>query len=434
MVDRVAEVEAAIRQSYREVELAVRQATMLVGHDGTVISAHKLGPLVGRGDDELTGHGPVPPGWSLVDEHGMPASDEVHPVVRARSTGKNVIGVVGLVDPDGLTWPLRISAHPVDDDTVAVDAAVEAADRRPRGRERVEAAERRFEAMAELLPVAVYEATSAGEIVFINAAFARLTGYRSADDVPDLPLLEIVHPDDLATVLDAAARAPEERLYQARYRVQHLDGSARWVTSRMAILVDDEGTAAGFVGAIEDVDDLHRAEQDARDRQAELAHNARHDSLTGLANRSVLDERMGAARLGATGPVLAFFADVDRFKTINDSHGHAAGDAVLIEIGRRLADVVRDDDLLVRMGGDEFVGWCAAPRRDADVKRLAERLVASVSAIPVRVGSDAFAVSISVGLAVASPAEIAQVLSRADHALYDAKRAGRDCWILDGSD
>lgn len=431
MADSVAEVEEAIRRSYRNVELAVREATVLLGHDGVVRSAHKLGPLLGRTDDDFVGHPLVPPGWELVDERDGRADLRDHPAERARRSGRTESGVVGLVDPDGLTWPLRITAHPVEDDAVAVDLSVEAADRRPRARERIETAERRFAAMAQLLPVAVYEATVTGEIVFINAAFSRLTGYRTAREVPDLPMLQIVHPDDLASVLDAASRAPEEQEYEARYRVRHLDGTDRWVTSRMSILVDDEGTTAGFVGAIEDVDDLHRAEQAARERQAELAHNARHDALTGLANRSVLDDRLAAARLGPTGPVLAFFADVDRFKTINDEHGHGVGDAVLVEVARRLSAVVRDDDLLVRMGGDEFVGWCAAPRRDHDVKRLADRLVETVSGTPIRLGSRRLDVSVSIGLARGAGASVNDVLARADRSLYEAKRAGRDRWAID---
>ncbi len=432
---RVETIEEEIRRSYREVELAVRQATLLLDHEGVVVGAHKLGPLVGRHDDELIGAGPVPDGWRLVDADGEPADLGDHPAERARQTRRKVTAVVGLVDPDGLTWPLRITAHPVEhDDEVAVDASIEAADRRPRARQRVEAAERRFAAMAELLPVAVYEATVTGEIVFINAAFTRLTGYRSAAEVPDLPMLEIVHPDDVSLVLDAAARAPEERSYQARYRVRHLDGSERWVTSRMSVLVDDVGTAAGFVGAIEDVDDLHRAEQQARARQAELAHHARHDPLTGLANRGALDERLAAAGAGSAGPVLAFYVDVDRFKAINDRYGHRAGDAVLVEVARRLSGVLRDDDLLVRMGGDEFVGWCAAPRRQEDVKGLADRLVGAVSEAPVRVGDHAIDVTVSAGVAVAGTDAVAALLGRADRALYAAKRSGRDRWKIDGED
>ncbi len=425
MAARRDDTEGEIRRLYRSVELAVRPATLTVGHDGRIVLAHKLGALLGTADEHLVGQPVVPEGWHLLDEDGRRVRDDEHPAARCATTGREVTAVVGLVAPGGrVTW-LRCSAHPVvDDPAVAVDVSIEDHDRRARTREAVEASERRFRTLAELVPVAIYEASASGEITYVNAAFTRLTGYADPTDVPDLPMLQIVHPDDLHVVLEAAGRSPERGAYQARYRVVHLDGSARWVTSRMSLLVDDVGRVAGFVGAIEDVDDLQRAEQEARRQQDELSRLARHDSLTGLPNRSVLDERIAAARVRG-GAALALFVDLDHFKAVNDVHGHAVGDEVLVEVAARLAEVVRDGDLVVRIGGDEFAGWCAVPSSPRAVAGVGQRLADAVAARPVETAVGPLRITASVGVATCRPGGVEDLLARADAALYRAKAAGR---------
>jgi diguanylate cyclase (GGDEF)-like protein len=161
----------------------------------------------------------------------------------------------------------------------------------------------------------------------------------------------------------------------------------------------------------------------------ELAHRASHDELTGLPNRAALDEVLrdvlsGPAR---TDPLAVLFVDVDRFKLINDSLGHAAGDALLTELSQRFDIVLRPGDLVARLGGDEFVVVLrGASALGAEV--VAERLL-DVVRRPIEVQGRKVVITASVGICDAQPdADAETILRDADVALYRAKDAGRDQW------
>ena len=156
------------------------------------------------------------------------------------------------------------------------------------------------------------------------------------------------------------------------------------------------------------------------------------DVLTGLLNRRGFDERLRRLlqRGDAQPPVLALL-DVDHFKRINDSHGHAVGDAVLSGIGERLRDVLRPLDLAVRLGGEEFAVIWGRPAAGGDAG-LGERVRTAIAAQPFMTAAGPLAVTVSVGVARARGASEAPeaLFSRADEALYEAKRAGRDRVVL----
>jgi diguanylate cyclase (GGDEF)-like protein len=154
-----------------------------------------------------------------------------------------------------------------------------------------------------------------------------------------------------------------------------------------------------------------------------LAALAQHDSLTGLANRSLLQERLEAA-VGAEMSTLVIAVDIDGFKPVNDSHGHATGDALLVEIARRLETCIRDGDTAARTGGDEFtlVLPGSAPARGP---KIAQRIL-DAFAVPFVVGGSRLNVSASIGIAVGPLRTDARVLlEQADAAMYSAKLSGR---------
>ncbi len=163
--------------------------------------------------------------------------------------------------------------------------------------------------------------------------------------------------------------------------------------------------------------------------QAQLAYQAQHDPLTGLANRTVLGEHLDRG-----GPTVLLYLDLDGFKEVNDTHGHDAGDAVLVAVAERLSRAVRAGDLVARLGGDEFVVACPGAT-SADGVRLAERILREVD-LPVPFRGARLGVGASIGIAVhgaGSPeATPRAALRSADEAMYEAKRRGRGCWVLAG--
>lgn len=184
-----------------------------------------------------------------------------------------------------------------------------------------------------------------------------------------------------------------------------------------------------FHEATEQAATLRRSLSRRQSLEVELRHQALHDSLTGLANRALLDDRVqqALARAPRAGLAVALcFCDLDGFKTVNDSLGHQAGDDMLVAAGKRLAAVVRPGDTVARLGGDEFAVLLEHIDDPAAATAVAERIV-SVMRQPVAVQGRPIATSVSVGVAVATTGTTAaQLLREADAAMYEAKAAGKD--------
>jgi diguanylate cyclase (GGDEF)-like protein len=160
--------------------------------------------------------------------------------------------------------------------------------------------------------------------------------------------------------------------------------------------------------------------------QAQLAFQARHDPLTGLANRSVL-----TAELERPGPIAVLYLDLDGFKQVNDTHGHAAGDLVLSTVAKRLSAAVRATDLVVRLGGDEFVLLCPG-LPEAEAIRLAERVLSDVAS-PIAFRGEPLDIGASIGIAAyGDDVPESDVLRSADMAMYQAKKQGRGRWVMAG--
>ncbi len=238
---------------------------------------------------------------------------------------------------------------------------------------------------------------------------------------------------------DRAATARLFHLHEARnvpVVVRHrlaVDGesAARWVLGQMrAAAWDHTGRPTRLLGTMQDITEQKTAED-------LLEHQALHDSLTGLVNRGVLMDRLSRvlARPAPDGSrVAVVFLDLDQFKWVNDSHSHAAGDSLLVDVARRLEEAIRPSDTLARFGGDEFVVLCEQLADEDDVLALVDRLT-QVLARPFvlrgAVGEADVRVTASMGVATASPAwggspDQADLLIRdADIAMYRAKERGR---------
>jgi len=169
-------------------------------------------------------------------------------------------------------------------------------------------------------------------------------------------------------------------------------------------------------------------------REASAQHQALHDQLTGLANRALLEDRLSQAltRYRRSGEQVALLMlDLDRFKQVNDTLGHNAGDKLVAEVGDRLRSLLRETDTVARIGGDEFAIVQVSPKGEADVRRLCERII-SVIRKPFVIGDREARVGVSIGAVFASKevAEASELLRKADITMYRAKAAGRDCFRI----
>ncbi|MFD2365776.1 EAL domain-containing protein [Pseudoduganella sp. GCM10020061] len=200
-------------------------------------------------------------------------------------------------------------------------------------------------------------------------------------------------------------------------------GAVRWFCINGQPVFDEQGMFSGYRGTGTDITSRKQAEQ-------RIHHVAQHDVLTGLPNRSLLQDRLSQAIAYADRsryPVWVMLVDLDRFKFVNDSMGHKAGDVLLMTVAARLRSALREHDTVARLSGDEFVVIVSATEEQALTPMIVERLMESV-AQPVMLGTKEFTVSCSIGVAVypsgGTPAD--SLIEHADIAMYRAKKLGRN--------
>jgi diguanylate cyclase (GGDEF)-like protein/PAS domain S-box-containing protein len=247
----------------------------------------------------------------------------------------------------------------------------------------------------------------------------RVLGY-APEDLLGRSLGGLVHPDDVLLVEGhvTAADEPQTSTFIARFR----SASGDW--RHLEAVVENricDPLVQGVILSLRDISERQALEQ-------ELRHQAFHDALTGLANRALFEDRLAHALAGARRhdrPIGVLFLDLDDFKTINDSLGHAAGDELLRTVARRIAAEVRVTDTAARLGGDEFAVLLESMDEDTDADAIAARLLEAMRA-PIHVGERELRVSASVGLARSDGATgVADLLRNADTAMYAAKAAGK---------
>ena len=258
-------------------------------------------------------------------------------------------------------------------------------------------------------------------IVYANDAVLQQTGYRREELLGRSPRL-FQGPD---TDPHTTRRFGEtlRRWEPARMEVLNYSSSGRpyWIELKVAPLADADGWVSHWVSVQRDV-------SDRREGEMALAAQALSDPLTGLPNRRGFTEKLERALNHDERHLALIFCDLDRFKEVNDRHGHAAGDALLIELSRRLHSVLRGNDTLARLGGDEFVVLMEHLKEDSDALRLTERMRVSLSE-PWRFGDEEIWLSMSMGVATCGSQEAIhaeELLRRADLTMYRVKEGGRD--------
>jgi len=310
--------------------------------------------------------------------------------------------IVSTPSPGGRMWTMRV---------------VSTANEQERAlRATADAHERRFSTLTERSPVPTLLSEQGMRLAHVNDAFCTLVG-RRAEQLLGTGWLDTVHPDDLDSVIERVADALEGGDAEAQARLVLADGAVRTTIIRFAHLFTP-GVGAGFVGTIEDITDRLAFE-------AQLAHQANHDPLTGLPNRTLLAEYVAERFRPGTSGLACLFLDLDNFKVVNDSLGHAAGDELLVEVAARLRATVRPGDLVARFGGDEFVVVCENVDETSAVS-LAERVSVAL-AVPLHLGGVDVRPYASVGVTVQTAEHHAadDLIRDCDIAMYQAKAGGK---------
>ena len=284
-----------------------------------------------------------------------------------------------------------------------------------------EMSERRLKLITDHLPVLISYIDRQHQFRFGNATFQSWLGI-APESLAGRPVAEVLGEDGYATAKMHLENAfgGWAVTYESRMAV---GGKLRILETTYVPDVQPDGSVAGVYGLTHDMTRLKETEE-------KLTRLARVDSLTGIANRRMFAESLHQAiersrRYGAS--VALAYLDIDLFKKINDTHGHAVGDEVLKEFARRLESSVRATDLVARLSGDEFVIIIDELKHAADCRSLAEKIAAAIR-IPFRVGEVQLHVTTSVGVSLFGGGleTHEQLLANADSALYAAKRNGRD--------
>ena len=262
--------------------------------------------------------------------------------------------------------------------------------------------------------------------LFYSPRWKQMLGY-SEPELGDAPgeWLGRVHPDDRAALTQAldAHLTGASHHFEHEHRMQHRDGSYRWMLARGMAVRDVHNRAIRVVGSQTDVTDRKQAEQ-------RLQHDAMHDALTGLPNRVLFLDRLDQAirrahRATPAAAAAVLFLDLDRFKLVNDSLGHQAGDRLLIAVARRLESAVRPPDTVARLGGDEFTVLLDGVDDVHEAAAVAERVQQTLRT-PFEIDDRELHIDASIGIALAgADAAPETVLRDADVAMYRAKADGK---------
>lgn len=281
----------------------------------------------------------------------------------------------------------------------------------------------RFQSLVEGLGDMVWEIDEKGIFTYVNARVEALLGYLP-DEVTGKSIFHLVHDDDAVRVADKMKLfTPYHRDFNdVDKKCVHRDGRTVVLESVGLPFFDASGRFRGYRGVDRDVTRRKETEEQIR-------HQAHHDCLTGLPNRILFNDRLNLAILNARRnqcKVGVIFIDLDSFKIINDTYGHAVGDKLLAALAERLTSTLRQCDTVARVGGDEFVVLLPHIPSEKSAARVAGKILTAL-ARPLSVESHTFSVSCSLGISLfpADGADAAVLVDHADCAMYRAKKSGK---------
>jgi diguanylate cyclase (GGDEF)-like protein/PAS domain S-box-containing protein len=421
---------------------------MLVDVAGTVIQVNEAFEVmfeaprvrvIGRHLDDLLAQAGAD-GVQILDAEGEPADDRHHPVLLTLERGRRSVGVIHGVRREGhpplwirsTTQALRSGDGTI---TGAIASFSDVTALRKSAAE-LHREERFLQVLLDTLEEGIVACDAEGRITVFNPAARDLHGLAEGDEpigrIPSDHGLRRPDGSPMASRENPLIRAMSgEQLRDVGILLESGSGDRRKVSVNGQALVDDDGQMLGAVVAMHDVTEQKLNEE----RLAELAL---HDPLTGLANRTLLAERLqeaideiaghltGDSESAGQRGVAVYLLDLDEFKEINDVLGHDVGDDMLVAVAGRLQAIVRPTDTVARLGGDEFVVVCDIESGEEEMLRIADR-ISSALARPYRIDGRTLTVLASVGGVFADNAatDPSRLLSRADDAMYGVKWSRR---------
>lgn len=401
---------------------ALDEALLHVDHSGVIVEVNRAGSeLLGLPVSSIVGS-PFD-NWLDEPDRGAlgPWITRLPHEVSDGHGGPHAAVEVSVTTTDGRVVPIEVTVQRPDD-TGPILVRLTDRDEVAGHRRALDEARHRFHQAFHSAPTGmVLVRLDDGRIVEANESLASML-QRSTDELVGRTLRELTHPEDVRASQSHRAQLElgvvDSYLVDQRYRRR--DGAYLTTRTRVSVSEDD-----GILFAIHHIEDVTEERRTAE----QLTHAARHDELTGIANRSyfmqVLEQRLTGSRPGLVG---LLFIDLDHFKVVNDSLGHARGDELLRQVAQRLEGAVREEDLLARFGGDEFVVVLDGRGGPVDAATAAERLRAAVHPA-VTVDGHEFFVTVSIGWSTNHDAGMSpdEMLRDADAAMYRAKSRGRDC-------
>ncbi|HEY9877894.1 MAG TPA: PAS domain-containing protein, partial [Leptolyngbyaceae cyanobacterium] len=372
------------------------------------------------------------PEWQQTTLEGDPWPDQDQPFHQVLSTGEPVQDVrLAMKWPNGQRRLLSINGAPIKDNQgrihnlvftindITEQVAAEAALRE---------SEARFRLLAENMLDMVCLHALDGTYIYISPSCQSVLGYDPKALIGTSPY-KLIHPEDCALVRHEAHHlALTGQGASVTYRIRCIDGQYLWVETLVSPIYSEAGQVVQLQTTSRNVTDKVKI-------QAKLEHDALHDALTGLPNRSLLMERLDYAleRLHrhADFNFAVLFLDLDRFKIINDSMGHQIGDALLFKFAHKLTGLVRSVDMAARLSGDEFVLLLEEVEDVQDAIYVAERILAELQEPFTLQGREIF-VNTSIGIVMGSPDydQGLELLRDADIAMYRAKSSGKACYAI----
>jgi diguanylate cyclase (GGDEF)-like protein/PAS domain S-box-containing protein len=284
------------------------------------------------------------------------------------------------------------------------------------------ASEAKFRAMFTEAAIGIGIGDLEGNITDANLALQKMFGY-SLEEFTQLNVSAMIHPDDAPSVWEIYAELVrgERDHFRMEKRFHRSDGGEIWSHLTVSLVRDENNEPAYQVAMLEDV-------SERRHLQAKLEHQAYHDPLTSLANRQLVTERLAQIFAGPAGRrrVGLCFLDLDGFKVVNDSLGHDVGDQLLKTVAARLTQCCCEEQLVARMGGDEFVIIVEGTAGERDVVTLADKVLAAM-AQPIQVSKHELTVTASIGVVERPVADTnpEDLLQAADITMYRAKANGK---------